>query len=267
MSANTEMVLVEGHSWRRGLRPMMRRESRKWWASKRWFVQSILWVAILDGILASALFLLPKLVTPDGQPLIPDDPFALATNMFFGMGILGTAIGAIVLLQDVILGERESGTAEWVLSKPISRGAYVLAKLLPNLALMLITMIALPGAVGYVLFRLYDPSLIELGAFLQAEGVVTLHLAFYISLTLMLGAAAKSRSVLLGVAFASLLGGNMVPIVEIVQFTPWSLGQIAMVPILGIPLGSLGVTMLASTAVWSILFVAVAVWKFQRIEF
>jgi ABC-2 type transport system permease protein len=50
-----------------------------------------------------------------------DDVLELGRQIFFGLGILALSLGAIVLLQDSIIEEKNNGTAEWVLSKPVSR--------------------------------------------------------------------------------------------------------------------------------------------------
>jgi hypothetical protein len=51
-----------------------------------------------------------------------------------------------------------------------------------------------------------------------------------------------------------------------VQFTPWKLGNVALLPVMGQPLPPVAVTMLASTVVWSLLFIVVAIWQFNRQE-
>jgi hypothetical protein len=52
-----------------------------------------------------------------------------------------------------------------------------------------------------------------------------------------------------------------------VQFTPWILGELVILPLMGVPLPPIAVTMLVSTAVWSLVFMGVAIWRFQRLEF
>ena len=61
---------------------------------------------------------------------------------------------AIIMGQDAILGERLSGTAAWVLSKPLRRPAFILAKLIAYGLGLLATWVVLPGAIAYFEFGL-----------------------------------------------------------------------------------------------------------------
>lgn len=267
MTAESRLDERQGTSWRRGLGPLLQRENRKWWAGRRWLIQTIIWVGLLDGLLAFALYGLPQMSAADGITVTPEEAFDAGRQMFFGVGMLGLALGAIVLLQDAIIDEKGTGTAEWLLSKPVSRTAYVVAKLLPNLLGMAVTMLLIPSLIGYALFRSFDPTAFSLASFLVSVGMVALNLFFYITLTLMLGVLFKSRPPLLGVALGSLLGGLLFPIATIVQFTPWKLGDLALLPVMGLALPPVGITMLVSTAVWSISFIVVAIWRMNRLEF
>jgi ABC-2 type transport system permease protein len=267
MAADVSLQEITGDSWRRGLRPLLGRENRKWWHSRRWTVQTIIWTVLLDGLLAFALYVLPNMASADGVAISAGEALDMGRQMFFGLGLIGLSIGAIVLLQDVIIEEKATGTAEWVLSKPASRTSYVVAKLLPNLLGMAITMLLIPGLIGYGLFYSFDPSAFTLNGFLASYGVVALHLLFYITLTLMLGVLFDSRPPLLGITLASLFGGSLIPVAAVVQFTPWKLGELATLPIKGQALPPMMTTMLVSTVVWSIVFLAVAIWRMNRLEF
>ena len=121
-------------------------------------------------------------------------------------------------------------------------------------------------SLDFALFRAYGVDF-TLTQFLTSEAMVALNLLFYVALTLMLGVLFKSRGPLLAIALGSLLGGSLVPIAAIVQFTPWRLGDLVILPVLGMRLPPVAVTMLLSTAAWSVLFIAVAIWRFNRQEF
>lgn len=267
MAADVSLQEIKGDSWRRGLRPLLRRENRKWWHSRRWIVQTIIWVALLDGMLAFALYLLPSIASADGTTMSAEEALNVGQQMFFGLGVLALSIGAIVLLQDAIIEEKASGTAEWVLSKPASRIAFVIAKLLPNSLGMAVTMLLIPCLIGCALFYSFDPAAFTVSSYLAACAVLALHLFFYITLTLMLGVLFNTRPPLLGIALASLFAGSLIPVAAIVQFTPWKLGELAMLTMTGAALPPAAMTMLLSTAVWCVIFIAVAIWQFNRLEF
>lgn len=266
MTANATLERRAGESWGRGLSPLLRRENRKWWGSRRWLVQILLWTALVDGLLLIALYLLPAMTAADGAVLSREEAYEAGRQMFFGLGLLALSIGAIVLLQDTIIEEKASGTAEWVLSKPVSRTAYIVAKLLPNLLGMTVTMLLVPGVIGFFIFRSFGADF-TLGQFLTSGAIVALHLLFYVTLTLMLGVLFETRPPLLGIALGSLFGGSLVPIAGIVQFTPWKLADLVVLPVMGQPLPPIAATMLLSTAAWSVIFIAIAIWRFNRQEF
>lgn len=267
MAANDLFQSVPERGWRQGLRPLLRKELRDWWGTRRWLWQLLLWVGLLDGMLALALFILPTMTTPEGEPIVPGDPIQTGQELFFGLSVLALAIGVIILMQDVIIGEKQTGTAEWVLSRPVSRPAFILAKLLVYGLGTAVFMLVIPGLIGYALFFLYDPGAMAARGFLGAMGLVALHTAFYLTLCLMLGVLFESRSALLGVAFASLIGGSLVPVEALVKISPWALGQLTLLPAQGQPLPPGGMTMVVSTAVWSLLFIAIALWRFEKLEF
>lgn len=266
MTTDTGLQEMTGNSWRRGLQPLLRRENGRWWASRRWIMQLLLWTLPLNGLLAFALYLLPNVAAAEGEPLSAAQVLAEGQQLFFGLGVIALSLGAIVLLQDAYIEEKTSGTAEWVLSKPVSRTAYVLAKLLPNVLVMAVMMLLIPGLVGYFIMWSFDASAFTLSSFLASWGIVALNLFFYITLTLLLGVLFNTRAPLLSIALGSLFGGSLIPVADILQFTPWKLGSLVLFPVMGEPLPPVAITMLVSTAVWSLLFIVVAIWQFNRQE-
>jgi ABC-2 type transport system permease protein len=176
------------------------------------------------------------------------------------------AIGVIVALQDSIIEEIQLGTAAWVMSKPVSRTAFVAAKLVASVLGLLFLMILPVALVAYGLFWLYEPGAFAPLNFAGMMAVVTLHALFYLTLALLMGTLTTRRSVLLAVTLGSLLGGGMVPIKALVQISPWQL-QVGMMTLNGVPLDSLALTMIGATIVWCVVFLVAAVWRFQRSEF
>lgn len=267
MAANVGLQAIQGDSWWRGLAPMLRRESRKWRNGRFGLVQLILWPALLNGLLAFALFLLPRMASADGVAMAADEALDVGRQMFFGLGMVALSIGVIVLLQDAIIEEKLSGTAEWILSKPLSRTAYWLAKLLPNFLGMVVTMLLIPGVIGYLLFARAAPGAISVAQFLASWGMVALNLFFYTTLTLLLGVLLRSRTVLLGLAIGILFAGQVIPVGQLGLYTPWPLFQMVLLPVMGQPILPELFVVLASTAVWSLIFIAVAIWRMNRLEF
>ncbi len=99
-----------------------------------------------------------------------------------------------------ILGERLSGTAAWVLSKPLRRPAFILAKLIAHGLGLLATWVVLPGAVAYLEFAVLGKVHLPIPGFAAALGLAYLNLIFYLTLVLMLATLFQGRGPVLGIA-------------------------------------------------------------------
>ncbi|MCZ7674156.1 MAG: ABC transporter permease subunit [Chloroflexi bacterium] len=267
MSSNNAFQLVAGNGRFRGFDNLLHRENQKWWPLRSALTRALIWIVLLNGILAAALFVFPTMTDPEGNLLFTDDPLQMSSTMFVGLAAVGLSIGIIVMMQDAIIEEKQMGTAAWILSKPVSRQAFLSAKLVASVVGMICLMIIPSALVAYGLFWLYEPGAYTWTNFVAMIAVVTLHALFYLTLTLMMGTLTNRRGILLAVALGSLMGGGMVPIQALVQISPWQLQQVGVMALEGIPLDSMALTMLVATAVWCILFLVVAAWQFERAEF
>ncbi len=149
MAADVSAVPLQAKTtrgWRMGLSTMLDKELGQWFRTKTWLVQAIIWVLLANGFVAMVLY--------DNRIAGGDEVRDIATMMFFLFGGMGAAVGAAIAMQDAVIGERESGTAAWVLSKPLSRVAFIASKLLSHSVGMLLTAVAIPGLVFYVLCAL-----------------------------------------------------------------------------------------------------------------
>jgi hypothetical protein len=100
--------------------------------------------------------------------------------------------------------------------------------------------------------------------------IMILHSLFYLTLTLMLGTFFSSRAAVLGIALGVLFGGNLLAwlIKPLLYITPWTLAKLAALVASSqpVPLNLLCLPV-AATAVWCIVFVIVALGKFEKTEF
>jgi ABC-2 type transport system permease protein len=255
--------------WRLGFGNFLAKENRDWWHTSRWWMQTLIWLVLLGGFVVMVLFIIPGITAPDGEPVLDQAPISAAVQGFFGVGAMLLAIGITILLQDAVIGEKQTGTAEWVLSKPVSRPAFVLAKLVSNTFGMLVVMVAVPSA---AVFLLVSSSVGEVHLFVPfAAGAVllALHTFFYLALALMMGVLVSRREILLAVALGSLLGGsfirNFIPASSLV--TPWFLPDIAGLAAMGVELPVEMLLPIVMTGIWSLIFLVIAMWRFQRHEF
>ena len=266
MAVHEQLQPRRGHSWRRGLGPLLKKENRRWWGEHRWLVHALVWLLVVNGLLALILFLMPTMTTPDGEALVSGDLLSTGLQGFFSMGTMALAIGVIVLAQDAVIGEKQTGTAEWLLSKPISRTAFVLAKLLAHAGGVLVIFVLLQSLVAYgQIAQVGQLALLDFG---RGVAVLALHTLFYLVLTLMLGVLLENRSLVLGLPLALVLAGPLLPAFKpLLMVTPWSLGNIGMALAMGVPLPAELIVPLAATAGWIVIFIAVALWRFDRYEF
>ena len=252
--------------WRMGLGNMLGKEVAAWWRTRRWWIQCLAGLLLLNGTLALNL---QGHVRPDN-----------AAQTFLMMAALCVPVAAIMAAQDSILGEKHSGTAAWVLSKPLRRPAFLLAKLVAHALGLLVAWVVVPGALAY--FQLSGAKGLPLDAagYAKAMGLYYLNLLFYLTLALVLATLFDGRGLVLGISLIVAWSGPMQFIVQPIQkYAPWlelvlpwrllmDIGRHpALAPFLAMGQRLPAVTPIIATALWSVLFVGVAIWRFRRDEF
>ncbi|MFC2004734.1 ABC transporter permease [Chloroflexota bacterium] len=246
------LQLVNEGTWFSGHANMWHKESKKWWGNRFGLWQIFIWILIINGI--TALLLIDE--PPDA--VLDFIPFASVFSI----------IGAVILAQGTIVGEKQSGTAAWVLSAPVSRSTFLLSKLIALVLGCLTTMIVLPYAIAYLEFSLIPEITVPFTSFLIAMGVSALHLGFYICLTLMLGTLFTSRGPVIGIPLAAFFIGSIIqalPLSWLSILTPWPLIETSAALVHTQSMGSL--VPVIATAMWSVIFIALAIWRFRREEF
>jgi ABC-2 type transport system permease protein len=183
-------------------------------------------------------------------------------------------------MQNEVVGEKRSGTAAWILSKPISRPAFLVAKLLADALGIAVTMVLAQGVIAYVITGVVVGDWLSPLAFLAALGAHLTNILFYLALTLMLGVLFEHPAPVIGIPMAFLfaqnfLGGQLAQIhPALAHVLPWSLAipvngggpdakSVAMALAAGqpTPLTAVYVALVAAA-----LFVAIGIAVFQRQE-
>src|SRR5512136_2332641 len=270
MSTNEALLVPRRErGWRIGLRSMLSKELAAWWKTRRWWVQCLVAVLLLNGELAI------NLRGGRGTPNAIEN----ATLAFLVTSALCVPLAAVSLAQDSILGEKHSGTAAWVLSKPLRRPAYVLAKLIAYGLGLLVAWVVLPGVVAYLqLLKPADGYFTPL-SIAGVMGLDYLNLLFYLTLALMLATFFNGRGPVLGISLVLAWGGPL-PFISapILKYAPWLYDvlpwkllidfehnqQLAVYLANGQPLPT--VTPIIATALWCLLFTGIAVWRISREE-
>lgn len=276
MTASTNLQPVNELTKIRGFSNLLWKENKKWWRTRLWWVNALLWVGMLGGLVFLMAFILPALAAAVGDPSVSaaggPQGFGLemGKNVFFELGTMALAIGAVVLSFDMILLEKQTGVTEWLLAKPVERRAYILAKAVSASIAILILLIGLPALTAYTLLSMRNGLPIAPVQFLAGVGIMTVHTMFYLCLTLMLGTFFNSRPPILGVAFASIMGGSMISgiIRPLTYVTPWALGKLANLVNTGqtVPLAVV-LAPVAASLVLCVVFLSIAIKKFSKTEF
>jgi ABC-2 type transport system permease protein len=280
MASNNILQPLTLRGWRAGFGNIFRKENRDWWGTKTWLVQAIIWTAILIGIVATVLFT-PMEDEPAGGKAV------LALTVFFLFAGIALPIGVIIMGQEEVLDEKRSGTVAWILSKPVSRSAFILAKVIADAISILLIMILLEGALAYALIAAVTGQAFPLLPYLGALGVLYLDVMFYFLLSLMFSAASDSRGAAIGIPMAILFGYQVIVGIApwTLQVTPWSftngvsgtgnlptslataLAQGQTIPVLPVPGEVFSILPIIVTIMWCLLFVMIAMWRFNRDEF
>ncbi len=256
MNANgLALVPCRERGWKMGLANMLAKENHGWWRTHRWWMQGLLWLVLLNVGSATNL----RMGMPD--------------NFLFAAGLV-LSIAAIVLSQEAILGERRSGTAAWVFSKPLRRPAFLLAKIIAYGLGFLVTGILLPGGIACLQIIASGGYSSLLPGFAASLGLVYLNLLFYLTLTLMLAILFHGRGPVMGITLFIFFFWIIPDSVRLAEFMPWRLvtntGNDAL-PALHMYLlsGQLLPTVapIIATALWCVLFTSVAFWRIRREEF
>ncbi len=190
MASNSEFQLIGNQGRLQGFANLLRKENRLWWRTSRWWVQTLIWLAIANGILFMVIGIAPKMENPpgqdaktqaaqaSGQPEQAQESLAiLGLTVFLKMAGIAIAIGVVVLAQDTLIGEKQSGTAAWVLSKPASRSAFILSKVISHSFGILITMAVVQGGIAYLILFLVTGKAFPVLPYAGAIGMLFLSLA------------------------------------------------------------------------------------------
>ncbi len=263
MSGNSDFEMVSEQGWRRGLGNLLDNELSRWWKTRMWWVECLIWGGVIGFMLGAVLFGTPDFKLEDGLMI-----YAVFAGIF-------PAVAIIIIMQGALVGEKRDGTAAWVMSKPAARPAFILSKLIANGLGVLATMVVVPGLVAWSIFYIRMQVPLDPLRFLAAMGVIFISQLFYLSLTLMLGSLFNNRGSVIGIGLAFLfLQQYLVGMLPVLRYLiPWTLvvplnnETNAIVPALLSGQPPYSYIPLVAVLLECLLFVLVAVWRFNREEF
>ena len=77
MSSGKTLQPVVEHGWLSGFANLLRKENSLWWGTRKWWVQTLVWLVISNGMIAFILW---------GIPLVDPSP-----TMIFSIAFIGSA--------------------------------------------------------------------------------------------------------------------------------------------------------------------------------
>jgi ABC-2 type transport system permease protein len=247
-----------------GFRNLAGKENTEWTAGPSLMAHGIIWLFIVALISVAIAFIRGEM-EPGYTPKDINDAGAL---MFFVLGAVASVIAVVAKTQGAIVGEKQLGTAAWVLSKPASRMAFVLAKLAVHFRWLLAVVLLFPAVVFYGLMTavstLPPPPLLFLGGL----AILALGLLFYLALSLALGTVFESRGPLAGSVFGFMVAGFMIASYApwLTAAFPWLFFQSGYYLVSRGEIPTYGLISIPATALWTVLFVFLALRAFERTE-
>lgn len=252
-----------------GYRQMLWKELRESWRTWRLAVVVLLFLGL--GVSAPIVTkLLPDIVKAlgptnveinIGTPSVTDVVGQLLKNLVqFG------ALAAILLTMGTVATERERGTAAFVLSKPVTRTAFLAAKLVAIGVVFAVAIgLAVAGAWLYTWILFERPSIT---AWAEMAAILWLSTMVYASITLLGSVLARSSLGAAGIGFLGLIALSLLSIVPNLQsWLPAGLSSVAQ----SLALRATGAdvepvrTIVVSSAV-AVVACALAWWRFRQVE-
>jgi ABC-2 type transport system permease protein len=262
-AGNSKMQLETGVGWARGFNNMFRGELHSWFGTRKWWTQIIIWAASINFI-----YLMVALSERDA----PSSGQTMIFNVF--LGLVGP-IGASIIMQNTVVGEKKAGTAAWVLSKPVTRISFILSKLTANTLGLAVTMLLAQGLIAYLITAFVMGVTVPVPGFLAAMGVHLVHILFYVTLTLFLGTIFNRTAPVIGVPMAFFFFQSILPnfYPTALKVLPWVLA----LPWNNSPNPSMASALMEGVSVPTMLpfyctvlaitvFIAASVWIFKRQE-
>ena len=241
-----------------GFGGLLRKELTEWRRARRtWIVflvsAAFMTLTALNTWLQTAL---PDEVT-EGAPPAVLDPFM---NLVAGVSSQIFVVAAIFAVMALITAERDAGTLGWTASKPVSRSAIWLSKLVASGTVLWLVAAIIPLVATVALVTaLYGP-LPVVPVVILAIGMgmaILLYVTVALAASTVVGSQAAVAAIAIGFIFLPQFIGLVVPSMELL---PQSILQWSMLTAAGEPAGF--VTIVA----WAVTVAALVAFSFRRME-
>jgi ABC-2 type transport system permease protein len=241
-----------------GLRNLVNMEAGRWIKSHRWLTNILIYLSTFQ------FFIIVN---------ITGNPYKAMTRLglwqLVNLVPIFIPIAVVVLLQNEVIKEKESGTMAWVLTSPVSRSTFIIAKTLVNVFWALTLTVIIEFASCWFIFPVLSQRLPSIDVYLATMGVYMLYSLFFITLTILLGCLLKSRGGVIGLPLMYLLAETWfkesLAKNGLGEYLPMGLSNVAGAWLSG---GQMDyIVPVAAVSAWCILFVAASIWRIRREQF
>jgi ABC-2 type transport system permease protein len=234
-----------------GFVPLLRKELLEQWRTRRLLVVAIVFIAFGIGSPFLARYT-PELVQAlGGVPFeieFPEPKVIDAVTQFTkNLGQVGI-LSAILLAMGSVANEKERGTAALLLSKPASRGAFLVAKLCAIGATLGISLALASAAAYFYTVLLFESA--DIAGWVAMTALLLLSLMAYAALTFLGSTLTRSSIAAAGIGVAGLIGvGLLSALPSVAPYTPAGIsGEPAIALAMGTDPGPLAGPLLANVA-------------------
>ena len=249
---------------------LLRKELLESWRTLRLPIVTglFLLVGLSSPLLAKFLPEIIKAATGDQLPSIPiPTPVAAdaATQLWKNVAQFG-AIAAIVLAMGSVAAEKERGTAAFVLSKTVSRGAFLAAKVASIGAVLAIGVVLATAVAWFYTAVLFEP--LPVAGWVGFAVLAWLGLAVWGAITFAGSVVTGSTAAAAGIGFVGLLVLSIASAIPTIgNYLPGGLAGPAIGMAAGTEVSTSDVaTAVAGTLVLIVLAIVVAAWSFRNQE-
>lgn len=239
-----------------GFVPLLGKEIREQWRTRRLLVVAIVFAIFGIGSPLLAKYtpeLIRALASEELAQVIPPPATADAVDQFLkNLGQTGV-LAAILLAMGSVATDKERGITALLLTKPVSRGAYLLAKVLA-IGITLLVGVALAGAAAYGYTAwLFEP--LPVAGYAAMCALLLLQLLAYATLTFLGSTLTRSALAAAGIGIAALVAVATVSALPGVgSYTPGGLAAPARSLALGQPASDLIQPLAASIGLVVVVF-------------
>lgn len=250
-----------------GLGALLRKELLEQWRTRRLLVVAIVFTAFGIGSPFLARYtpeLVKALAGNQFQIEVPPPTARDAVDQFLkNVGQAGV-LTAILLAMGSVANEKERGTAALLLTKPASRAAYLLAKLLAIGATLLVSLLL--AAIGGYAYTAFLFEAMPIGGWAAMVGLLLLSLLVYTSLTFLGSVLSRSALAAAGIGIGFMIIVALISILPTVgPYTPGGLSSAALAIAMGRDPGVIGPLLVNGAGVAALFGISWLVFRMQEL--